>query len=150
VQETRSRVRLWRAAAVTAFAAVFFPHLEAVKNENRPIWEFWPHDREGLVLFPLVIVITIAFFALLGGWAWSAMAAGNRPARVGLVCSILGLVGVLAFWLSAPIILGGLGFTLGREGRRRAGMEGRGNEALAAIVIGAVAFLIGAGVWVLA
>jgi hypothetical protein len=29
------------------------------------------------------------------------------------------------------------------------GMEGRGNKALAAIVIGAVAFLLGAGFWVL-
>ena len=144
------KTMLWAGAAVTAVAAVFFPHLEAVKNEDRPIWEFWPHDREGIVLVPLIIVLTIALFALLGGWAWSANTTSNRPAKVGLVCAILGLVGVLAFWLSAPIILGGLGLTLGLEGRRRAGTEGRKGQALAAIVVGAIAFVIGAGIWVLA
>ena len=148
--ETSSRSILWGGAAATAFAAVFFPHLEAVKNEGRPIWEFWPHDREGMILVPLIIVLTVGLFVLLGGWAWSARAASNRPAKVGLVCAVLGLVGVLAFWLSAPIILGGLGLTLGLEGRRRAGTEGRGKQALAAIVVGAVAFVVGAGIWVLA
>ena len=140
---------LWAGAAVTAVSAVFFPHLEAVKNEDRPIWEFWPHDREGMILVPLIIVITIALFALLGGWAWSRRITSNRPAKVGLVCAILGLVGVLAFWLSAPIILGGLGFTLGLEGRRRAEAEGRGRQAGAAVVVGALAFAVGAGIWVL-
>ncbi|MDQ5820018.1 MAG: hypothetical protein M3540_01065 [Actinomycetota bacterium] len=101
-----------------------------------------------MLLVPLIIVLTIALFALLGGWAWSG--ARNRPAKVGLVCGILGLVGVLAFWLSAPIIFGGLAVTLGVEGRRRAGTEGRGNQALGAIVVGSVAFVIGAGIWVLA
>ena len=150
VPATRSRTVLWGGAAATAIAAVLFPHLEAVKNEGRPVWEFWPHDREGMILFPLVIVLTIALFGLLGGWAWSARAARNRPARVGLISAVLGLVGVLAFWLSAPIILGGLGLTLGLEGRRRAGTEGKGREALAAVVVGAVAFAAGAGIWVLA
>ena len=88
---------LWRAAAATAFAAVFFPHLEAVKNEDQPVWEFWPHDREGTILVPLIILITLALFALLGRWAWSDTSARNRPAKVGLVCGLLGLVGVLAF-----------------------------------------------------
>ncbi|MEO8291190.1 MAG: hypothetical protein ABI649_09390 [Gaiellaceae bacterium] len=139
---------LWRGAAATAFAAVFFPHLEAVKNEDRPLWELWPHDREGLLLVPLLIVLTIALFALLGGWAWSG--ARNRPAKVGLICGILGLVGVVAFFLSAPIILGGLAVTLGVEGRRRAGTEGGATQALAAIILGAVAVAVGAGIWVLA
>jgi hypothetical protein len=153
MQETQVRPQktsLWGGAAVTALAAVFFPHLEAVKNEDRPLWELWPHDREGLVLVPLIILVTLALFAFLGGWAWRASSTSNRPARVGLVCGILGLVGVLAFFLSAPIILGGLAVTLGVEGRRRAGAEGRGTQALAAIVLGAIAFVIGAGIWVLA
>jgi hypothetical protein len=153
MQETHVRPQktlLWGGAAATALAAVFFPHLEAVKNEDRPLWELWPHDREGLILVPLIILITLALFALLGGWAWSDTGARNRPAKVGLVCGILGLVGVLAFFLSAPIILGGLAVTLGVEGRRRAGAKGRGTQALAAIVLGAVAFVVGAGIWLLA
>jgi hypothetical protein len=149
VEDTRlKKTMLWRGAAATALAAVFFPHLEAVKNKNQPLWELWPHDREGLLLVPLVIVLTIALFALLGAWAWNG--ARNRPAKVGLFCGILGFVGVLAFFLSAPIIFGGLAFTLGLEGRRRAKTEGRGTQARAAIALGAVAFLVGAGIWVLA
>jgi hypothetical protein len=146
------KTMLWVGAAATAAAALFFPKMEAIKNNDVPPWElavfFIPSDREGLLLVPLVIVLTIALFALLGGWAWKG--AGNRPAKVGLACGILGLVGVLAFFLSAPIILGGLALTLGMEGRRRAGAEGKGNQALGALVLGAVSVLIGAGIWVLA
>jgi hypothetical protein len=145
-----SRTALWGGGAATAFAAVFFPHLEAVKNEGQSVWEFWPHDREGMILVPLVILLTVALFALLGGWAWSAGAASNRPAKVGLVCAILGLVGVLAFWLSAPIIFGGLAITLGWEGRRRSREQGKGRQAHAALVLGAVASAVGAAIWILA
>lgn len=144
-----SRKALWVGGAVTALAAVWFPHLEAVKNEGRAIWEFWPHDREGMILVPLVILLTAALFVLAGGWAWNAAAGTNRPATVGLVCAVLGLAGVLAFWLSAPIILGGLGLTLGLQGRRRAATEGKRRYALAAIVTGAVAVAVGAGIWLL-
>jgi hypothetical protein len=55
-----------------------------------------PQSGDLKPIVPLVIVLTIALFALLGGWAWKG--AGNRPAKVGLVCGILGLVGVLAFF----------------------------------------------------
>jgi hypothetical protein len=151
MQATRSpKTILWGAAAATAFAAVFFPHLEAVKNEDRPLWELWPHDREGTILVPLIILLTLALFAVLGRFAWSDTGARNRPAKVGLVCGILGLVGVVAFWLSAPIIFGGLAVTLGVEGRRRARTEGRPTQALAAIALGAVALVVGALIWVLA
>jgi hypothetical protein len=53
------------------------------------------------------------------------------------------------FWLSGPIVLGGLGTTLGLEGRRRARTEGRATMATAAIAVGIVAFAIGASIWVL-
>jgi hypothetical protein len=149
VQTTRSHTMLWVGAVATAFAAFFFPHLEAVKNEDRPFWEFWPHDREGWILAPPVIAFTVALFALLGRWAWRPTAPGNRAAKVGLSCAVLGLAGVVAFWLSLPIIFGGMGLTLGLEGRRRASTAGSGRQALAAIIIGALAFVVGAGFWVL-
>jgi hypothetical protein len=106
-----------------------------------------PQDLEGVILAPVVILLTLGLFALVGRWAWKDADGRNRPARFGLVCSLLGFVGVLMFFLSAPIILGGLGTTLGLEGRRRAPTEGRRTVAAAAIVIGLLAFAVGAAIW---
>ena len=82
-------------------------------------------------------------------WAVRAPAGSGRPAQVGLVCSILGLVGILAFFVSAPIVLGGLGATLGYEARQRAAVAGHGRMALAAMVIGGTAAVIGIVIWLL-
>jgi hypothetical protein len=139
----------WAGAVVTALAAVFFPRIQGIRDGDGSWWSLlWfviPQDLEGVVLVPLVIVLTFALFALVGGWAWRAP---GRPAKAGLWCAIVGLVSVVLFWLSAPIIFGGLAATLGVEGRRRRETEGRGTLAAAAIVIGAVAFAVGAAIWV--
>lgn len=154
MRETPPKTALWVGTAVTATAAILFPKIESIKNNDEPLWRlavfFVPGDREGLLLVPLVIVLAIALFALVGGWAWKDTDARNRPAKVGLICAVLGLVGVLAFFLSAPIILGGLAVTLGLEGRRRSATEGRATQALAAISVGSIAFAVGAAIWVLA
>ena len=143
---------LWVGAAATVGASLFFPKIEGIRSRDDPVWQlalfFVPSDTEGLVLIPLVVALTFALFWLVGGWAWRDTSGRNRPAKVGLACAILGLVGVLAFFLSAPIILGGLALTLGLEGLRRARSEGRGAQAWAAIVVGAVAVLVGAAIWV--
>lgn len=145
---------LWAGAAVTASAAVFFPGVEGIRDTGDSWWRlaafFVPQDREGLVLVPLVILLTIALFAFVGRWAWEDAGARNRPAKVGFVCALLGFVGVLAFFVSAPIIFGGLGATLGAEGWRRRDTEGRGVLAAAAIAVGAAAFAVGAAIWVFA
>ena len=141
-------------AAVTASAAVFFPRVEGIRDSGESWWRlatfFVPQDWEGVVLVPVVVLLTVALFAFVGRWAWEDAGARNRPAKVGFVCALVGLLGVLAFFLSAPIILGGLGVTLGAEGRRRTATEGRGALAAAAIAVGAVAFAIGAAIWVFA
>jgi hypothetical protein len=148
----KPKTRLWLGAAVTAGAAIFFPRVQGIREDGDSWWRLAtflvPQDREGLLLVPLVVLITIALFALVGRWAWTGPGARNRPATVGFVCALLGFAGVLAFFLSAPIILGGLGVTLGAEGWRRRDAEGRGALAAAAIVVGAVAFAVGAGIWV--
>jgi len=150
----RPRRLLWAGAAVTACAAIFFPRIEGIRNSDDSWWRLVtfpvPQDTEGLILVPLVILVTIALFATVGRWAWADASGGNRPAKVGLVCALLGLLGVLAFFLSAPIILGGLGATLGIEGRRRRDTEGRGTLAAAAIAVGAAAFAVGAAIWTFA
>jgi hypothetical protein len=69
---------------------------------------------------------------------------------VAAVAGPLGLVGVVAFFLSVPIILGGFAVTLGVEGRRRAAEEGGERRALVGIVVGATAFVLGGAIWLFA
>ena len=149
-----TKALLWAGAAVTASAAIFFPRVQGIRDKGDSWWRLAtflvPQDREGLLLVPLVILLTIALFAFVGRWAWRDTSRRNRPAKAGFVCALLGLVGVLAFFVSAPIVLGGLGATLGAEGRRRRHTEGRGALAAAAIAVGAVAFAVGAAIWAFA
>ncbi len=149
MQRTRDRSKkvLWIGAAATAVAAVLFPRLQAVIHEDVAIWEL---DSEARVLAPLIVVLTLTLFGLVGRWAWRSESRTNRPAKVALVSALLGLVGVVAFFLSVPIILGGLAVTLGLEGRRRAAEEGRERYALVGTIVGAVAFAVGAAIWLLA
>ena len=87
---------------------------------------------------PLILALTIVLFAVVGGWAWSEGDTVNRPANVGLVCGILGLIGVVAFYVSAPISFGGLRHHPRLGGRRRSREQGKGWQAHAALVLGAV------------
>ncbi len=136
-----SRTLLWKGAGLTAFAAVLFPRINAVIYDDERIWQL---DREAAVLAPLVVLVALGVFAAVGVPAWRG--AHNRPARVALVCGVLAVVGVLAYWISAPIILGGLAVTLGLEGRNRAA-EGHRGQAVAGIALGAVAVVLGAVLW---
>ena len=151
---SRKTTLLWVGAVITALAAIFFPRIQGIRDRDeswwRLLWFVVPQDLEGVVLVPVVILLTLGLFGLVGRWAWKDTGARNRPASVGFVCSLLGLLGVLLFFLSAPIILGGLGTTLGLEGRRRALSEGRGTLATAAIVVGILAFAVGASIWAFA
>ena len=146
-----SRSTLWLFATATAAAALFFPKIEGIRGHDRSAWQllifFVPLDLEGLILIPLVVAVTFALFWFVGGWAIRDTGAHNRPARVGMICGILGLVGIVAFWLSVPIILGGLAIMLGLQARRLAATEGRRGEAVAAIVTGASAVAVGAIMW---
>jgi hypothetical protein len=146
-QATRSRSErgvLWIGALLTATAAVLFPRLNAVLHNGQALWEL---DPEAAILIPVVVAGTLALFALVGGWAWRDESSHNRPAKVALACGLLAPVGVLAFFVSAPIILGGLAVTLGIEGIRRAELEGRRLRAAAAVALGSVAALAGATIW---
>lgn len=67
--------------------------------------------------------------------------------RVGLGCGILAIVGFVAFFLNVPIIVGGLAITLGREGTRRAASEGKRGQSVAAIILGTIAALACAAIW---
>jgi hypothetical protein len=138
--------RLWWAGLLTLVAAVGFPRLNDYFSSSENGGRL---DREEVVGLLVVAAVTIALFGLLARWAVHAPAVSGRPAKVGLVCSILGLVGILAFFVSAPIVLGGLGATLGYEARKRAAVAGHGRMALAAMVIGGTAAVIGIVIWLL-
>jgi hypothetical protein len=138
---TDSRTLLWKGAGLTAAAAVVFPRFNAVLYDDLKFWEL---DPEAAVLAPLVVALTLLLFSVVGTAAWRG--AGNRPATAGLVCGVMALVGVLAFWLSAPIILGGLATTLGLEGLRRAAL-GRRGQAVAAVALGLAGVAAGASIW---
>jgi hypothetical protein len=136
---------LIRGAGLTAVAAVLFPRLNAVLHEGQAIWQL---DTEAAVLIPIVIAVTLALFATVGRWACGD-SARNRPAAVGLGIGIGAVVGVVAFWLSAPIVFGGLALTLGIEGGRRSAALGRRRLARAAVILGAIAVAGGAAIWLI-
>lgn len=138
--------RLWWAGLLTLVAAVGFPRLNDYLSSSENGGRL---DREEVIGLIVVAVVTLLLFGVLARWAVHAPADSGRPAKVGLVCSILGLVGILVFFVSAPIILGGLGAALGYEARRRAAVAGHGRMAFAAMVIGGTAALIGMVIWLL-
>ena len=138
---TRSTTRLWQGALATGVLAGLAPRVNAVIYDHERIWHL---DSEARVLFPVVVALPLVLAATLGLWAWRGPR--NRPAIVGLVLSIGALFGVVAFFVSAPIVLGGVAATLGVEGRRRAA-AGRGRMATIAVVIGILACLGGTALW---
>ena len=145
VESIRSeKAPLWLGAALTTFAAVLLPRVNAVLHENQAIYQL---DRDAAIFLPVIVVATLLLFTLLGSWAWRRGGARNRPARVGLVCGTLAVVGFVAFFLNVPIILGGLAITLGLEGMRRAPSEGKRGQSQAAIILGTIAALACAALW---
>jgi hypothetical protein len=142
LSKSHTRSHLWTGAVVTAAAALFFPRMNAVIHDGEKIWQL---DPEARVLAPLVVAVALLAFATVGLWAWRGER--NRPARVGLVMGVLAVVGVLAYWMSIPIVFGGLAVTLGLEGLRRD--EGRSGQARVAVALGTVAALGGAALWLM-
>jgi hypothetical protein len=140
--QARSTAAFWKAAGVTAFAALLFPRLQAVIHNDQRIWEL---DPEAQVLAPLVVVTALAIFAVIGRPLWRGR--GTMPATASLVIGILAVVGILAFWISAPIMLGGLAATLGYEGIRRGDHDAGRGRAITGLVLGALAAVGGATMW---
>lgn len=109
------------------------------------------HWEASRILYLILIgLVTIVLFATLVRWGAKASPSSSLPAKVGLICSIVGVLGVVLFFLSTPIVLGGVGATLGLEGRHRSQTAGAGGLAIAAIIMGVVAFLAGIYIWLVA
>lgn len=135
-------VRISQGAGLTAVAAVLFPRVNAVMYDHEKIWQL---DREAAVLIPILVGFTLLLFATIG--RWSLRGTDNRPAVTSLATGVISIFAVLGFWISAPIIFGGLALTLGSEGLHRAASQQRRRLALAGIVAGVVGVLAGAAMW---
>jgi hypothetical protein len=138
---TRSTTRLWQGALATGVLAGLAPRVNAVIYDHQHIWHL---DSEAQVLLPIVVVLPFVVAGTVGLWAWKGTR--NRPAQVGLVLAVVSVLAMVAFWISGPIVFGGIAATLGLEGRRRAD-EGRVRMATVALVVGVLACLGGTALW---
>lgn len=91
-----------------------------------------------------VVVVGAIVFGLVVPWA-KRRGQGNRPATAGLVASMFGFLTVVAFWSGLPLILGGAGIALGLEGQDRSATAGRPGLARTAMIVGALAVVLGVG-----
>ncbi|MDP8926863.1 MAG: hypothetical protein M3M97_08140 [Actinomycetota bacterium] len=96
-----------------------------------------PVYQDQLRALPIIVVVLLVIAAVLFFFIVPRAARSNRPAVAGLVCSILGLLLVVAFWSGLPIVLGTAGALLGREARATGG-----GLALAAVIIGVAAIIL--------
>ena len=96
-----------------------------------------PVYADQLRALPVVVLVLLVVAAVLFVVVVPRASRSNRPAVAGLVCSILGLLLLVAFWSGLPIVLGTAGALLGRMERT----TGRG-LALAAVIIGVAAIVL--------
>ncbi len=96
-----------------------------------------PVYADQLRALPVVVLVLLVVAAVLFVVVVPRASRSNRPAVAGLVCSILGLLLLVAFWSGLPIVLGTAGVLLGRMGRT----TGRG-LALAAVIVGVAAIAL--------
>jgi hypothetical protein len=130
--------RLWQGALATAVLAGLAPRVNAVLYDHDRIWHL---DPEARVLLPIVVALPLVMAATVGMWAWRG--SRSRTARTALLLAALGILGVLGFFVSLPIVFGGIAATLGLEARRRGSTRG----ATIAIGLGLLACLAGTALW---
>lgn len=135
---TASTTRLWQGALATAVLAGLAPRVNAVIHDHERIWHL---DPEARVLLPIVVALPLVLAATVGTWAWRGSA--RRTARAAIVLAGLSVVGVLGFFVSLPIVFGGIAATLGLEARRR----GTGRMATIAVAVGLLACVGGTALW---
>ncbi len=139
-RSSATTTRLWQGAFATAVLAGLAPRVNAVIYDHEHIWHL---DPEARVLLPIVVALPFVLAATVGAWAWRGSA--RRTVRTALVLAALSIVGVLGFFVSLPIVLGGSAATLGLEARRRGAVRG----GTIATVVGVLACLGGTALWLL-
>ncbi|HEV8572718.1 MAG TPA: hypothetical protein VGR49_06685 [Actinomycetota bacterium] len=125
--------------------AVALPQLGDYVKAGHVHW-----DSEQLLELAIIVVIAVIVFAIPVRWAAAAPAYSARPAKTGLVLSVLGSLGVVVFYLSIPIVFGAAGAFLGWEGRIRSKRAGAAGLAIFSMVLGLLALLAGIVLWLVA
>ena len=135
---TLSRTTLAAATAVLIFVALLFAYVLDVTNN-----EEGEGDVRGWLIVSVVASLIAA--ALLLRFVPATESDGdpvNKPARRGLVLSVLSVITLPVFWTGLPFVLGVPGLVLAAEGRARAPQQGRGGEATAAAVLAVLAIVL--------
>ena len=96
-----------------------------------------PIYPDQLRALPIVVLVLLVVAATLFFFVVPRAARSSRPAVVGLVCGIIGLLLLPAFWSGLPIVLGTAGALLGRMERTT-----RRGLAVAAVIVGVAAVVL--------
>jgi hypothetical protein len=88
------------------------------------------------------VSIGVAAFILLRVVPSALRPLTGDPGRTGLILGVLALVLVVVFWTGLSFALGVPAILLGVAGRERTAETGRGGQATAALVLGALAVVV--------
>jgi hypothetical protein len=125
---------------VLIFVALLFGYVLDVTNN-----EEGDSDVVGWLIVSAVASVIAAALLIRFVPATEADPGGdNKPARRGLVLSVLSLITVAVFWTGLPFALGVPALALAATGRARAPQQGHGGQATAAAILAALA--IGASI----
>ena len=135
---TLSRRTLAAATAVLIFVALAFAYWVDVTNNE---------EGEGDVVGWLIVsaVASLIAAALLVRFVPATESdpdGDNKPARRGLILSVLSVVTLAVFWTGLPFALAVPALALAATGRARAPQEGHGGQATVAAVLAALAIVL--------
>ena len=93
-------------------------------------------------------IVVAAAVWMLGVLRTLRIEGGNGPAAVGLVFGILGVAAIAAFWTAFSFLFGAAALLLGTEAKRRVVLgAGRPRMARASVVLGGIALMMFAVIW---
>jgi hypothetical protein len=129
-----SRTTLAAATAVLIFAALLCGYVLDVTNNEKGDADV----RGWLIVSVVASVLAAALLLRFVPATESDRDPVNKPARGGLVLSVLSVITLPIFWTGLPFVFGVPGLVLAAEGRARAPQRGRGGEATAAVILAVV------------
>ena len=94
-------------------------------------------ENGGAGAYAITLVASLLIAAVLFGWAIPRI---ERPARMGLIVGVLGLLSIAAYWTGLPYVLGPAAIVLGLLARSRVEEK---NGGTAAVILGLLATLGG-------